>query len=100
MMRLAAASLIAIVIVALAAGSAAAEPASRLPAAEAEWLARGNRHLARRQYTQALAAYEAGYALAKRSVFLFNIGQAKRLAGDCPGAVAAYRQFIETEPDP
>ena len=90
--------LAAVLVVALA-GLGRAAPPSRLPREEAAWLARGNRHLSRREYAQALAAYEAGLAVAGRPVFLFNIGQTKRLAGDCPGAIEAYRRFLATRPD-
>jgi tetratricopeptide (TPR) repeat protein len=89
----------ALLLTLLLADAALAKPASKLPPVEAEWLARGNRHLERREYQDAIAAYQAGYAVAYRPVFLFNIGQAKRFAGDCQGAVAAYRSFIETRPE-
>jgi hypothetical protein len=51
-----------------------------------------------RDYAGAVADLEAGYAIEPRREFLFAEGQAKRLAGDCKGAVALYQRFLATGP--
>jgi len=59
---------------------------------------RGLERFAARDYAAAVADLEAGYAIEPRREFLFAEGQAKRLAGDCKGAVGLYRRFLATNP--
>jgi tetratricopeptide (TPR) repeat protein len=59
---------------------------------------RGLERFATRDYAAAIADLEAGYAIDPRREFLFAEGQAKRLAGDCKGAVALYQRFLATNP--
>ena len=59
---------------------------------------RGLQRYTARDYPGALADLEAGYAIEPRREFLFAEGQAKRLAGDCKGAVALYQRFLATNP--
>jgi hypothetical protein len=59
---------------------------------------RGLERFGTRDYAAAVADLEAGYAIEPRREFLFAEGQAKRLAGDCKGAVALYRRFLATNP--
>jgi tetratricopeptide (TPR) repeat protein len=59
---------------------------------------RGLERFAARDYAAAVADLEAGYAIDPRREFLFTEGQAKRLAGDCKGAVALYQRFLATNP--
>src|SRR6187551_1608377 len=59
---------------------------------------RGLERFAARDYPAAIADLEAGYAIEPRREFLFAEGQAKRLAGDCKGAVALYQRFLATNP--
>ena len=59
---------------------------------------RGLERFATRDYAAAVADFEAGYAIDPRREFLFAEGQAKRLAGDCKGAVALYQRFLATNP--
>ena len=58
----------------------------------------GLERFAARDYAGAVADLEAGYAIEPRREFLFAEGQAKRLAGDCKGAVALYQRFLATNP--
>jgi hypothetical protein len=60
----------------------------------------GLERFAARDYTAAFTDLEAGYAIDPRREFLFAEGQAKRLSGDCKGAVALYRRFLATDPSP
>lgn len=50
------------------------------------------------EYAGAIRDSEAGYAIDPRRDFLFMEAQAKRLAGDCRGAVALYQRFLTTAP--
>jgi tetratricopeptide (TPR) repeat protein len=58
----------------------------------------GLERFAARDYAAAVADLEAGHAIEPRREFLFAEGQAKRLAGDCKGAVALYQRFLATGP--
>jgi len=60
--------------------------------------ARGLERFGAREYPEAIADLEAGYKLEPRREFLFALGQARRLAGDCKGAVALYQRFLATNP--
>jgi hypothetical protein len=51
-----------------------------------------------RDYAAAIADLEAGFALDPRREFLFAEAQAKRLSGDCRGAVVLYQRFLTTHP--
>jgi hypothetical protein len=53
-----------------------------------------------RDYAGAIRDLEAGFALDPRREFLFAEAQAKRLAGDCRGAVILYQRFLTTRPPP
>ena len=50
----------------------------------------------RADYKTAVDKWQASYDVSKESSLLFNLAQAKRLAGDCTGAIATYRSFIAT----
>lgn len=49
-------------------------------------------------YTGAIAAYDAGFALDPHPDFLYAKAQAQRLAGDCPGAIQSYQGFLASSP--
>lgn len=51
------------------------------------------------QYERALELFEEGHRLSHLPGFLFNIGQAHRLAGHCTEAVRAYREFVAADPN-
>jgi hypothetical protein len=51
-----------------------------------------------RNYGAAISDLEAGFALDPRREFLFAEAQAKRLSGDCRGAVVLYQRFLTTRP--
>lgn len=61
---------------------------------------RGLERFGARDYAGAIADFETGYAIEPRREFLFAGGQAKRLAGDCKGAVALFQRFLATSPPP
>src|SRR5262249_30615807 len=78
------------------------QPAPESSPAElaARHLELGNLLLFGKHYAEAIAEYRAGYALDPRPIFLYNIGQAQRLAGDCKAAAEAYRGIPPTNPPP
>jgi hypothetical protein len=53
-----------------------------------------------KDYAGAMKAFEEGFALEPRREFLFAGAQARRLAGDCRGAVPLYQRFLEMTPPP
>lgn len=50
-------------------------------------------------YLAAVARFERAFELEADPVYLFNIGQAYRLANDCTKALDAYRRYLERAPD-
>jgi tetratricopeptide (TPR) repeat protein len=60
----------------------------------------GLRHYNVAEYDAAIAAWKQAYVLSKRPLLLFNIGQAYRLAGDCPQALAFYENYRREEERP
>ena len=53
-----------------------------------------------RDYATAITKWQAAYDLSKENGLLFNLAQAKRLAGDCTGALTSYRNFLSRDSDP
>lgn len=53
-----------------------------------------------KDYAGAIKALEEGFALEPRREFLFANAQARRLSGDCRGAVPLYQRFLEMSPPP
>jgi tetratricopeptide (TPR) repeat protein len=51
-----------------------------------------------RDYANAASELQAAYELKKDRDVLYALAQAKRLAGDCPAALAHYREFLESNP--
>jgi hypothetical protein len=51
-----------------------------------------------KDYPGAIKALEEGFALEPRREFLFADAQARRLSGDCRGAVPLYQRFLEMSP--
>jgi tetratricopeptide (TPR) repeat protein len=51
-----------------------------------------------KDYAAAILAFETGFALDPRREFLFANAQARRLAGDCRGAVPLYQRFLGMSP--
>lgn len=52
------------------------------------------------RYDEAAAAYENSYRAVQDPTLLFNIGQSYRLAGKRDRALAAYKGFLRTAPNP
>jgi tetratricopeptide (TPR) repeat protein len=49
-------------------------------------------------YDEAIASFEAAFALAPAPGLLYNLAQAHRMKGDCPGAFALYRRYLDSDP--
>jgi hypothetical protein len=54
----------------------------------------------RADYATAIAKWQVSYEMSNATGLLFNIAQALRLSGNCPGALATYSRFIVADPDP
>jgi tetratricopeptide (TPR) repeat protein len=54
----------------------------------------------RADYPTAIARWRASYEISGEPGLLFNLAQALRLSGDCPGALSTYRKFVAADPDP
>jgi tetratricopeptide (TPR) repeat protein len=52
------------------------------------------------EYQDAIKAWKEAYSLSKKSILLFNIGQAYRLDGDCKKANTFYDTYQREEPNP
>ena len=81
-----------IVMTALVAGSAAADPA-------AEAVARAKKAFKEERYADAIADFRVAYAAKKDPKILYAIAQAQRMAGDCEGAIESYKEFLASKPD-
>jgi len=86
--------LTSVVLVALATTASA----DTVRPAAAPYLERGLRLYATQQYADAIGEYEAGYQIDPHPDFLYAIGQAQRLRGDCKSATEAYRAYLRTDP--
>jgi hypothetical protein len=87
------ASLVIVTIAALRMTAAAA------PSAE-DLYAEGQAAYDRADYATAIARWRESYAVSAAPGLLFNLAQAQRLSGDCPGALSTYRRFLASDPDP
>lgn len=63
-----------------------------------ELYAQGEAAYSDRDYRTAATLWARAYGLSHEPLLIFNTGQALRLAGDCAGALAAYRRFIAIDP--
>ena len=75
------------------AATADAEP----PTAE-DLYAEGQTAYDHADYATAFARWQAAYDLSGEPELLFDVAQARRLSGDCAGALATYRRFVEVDP--
>lgn len=51
------------------------------------------------RYDEALAEFSAGFELSGRPLFLFNMAECARLAGDAGHARALYERYLSADPD-
>jgi hypothetical protein len=50
------------------------------------------------RYAEAIRAFEASYRIMPAAGLLYNLAQAHRFMGDCPGALSVYRRFLAADP--
>lgn len=60
----------------------------------------GMAHYGGKDFAAAIREFRAAFTIEPRREFVFAEAQATRLLGDCPGAVALYRRFLEMAPPP
>ncbi len=58
----------------------------------------GRQHYDAGRFEEAAAAYLEAYEREAIPLFLYNLGQAKRLGGDKPAALQYYKKYLELEP--
>ena len=68
------------------------------PVTAEDWLTLGLTRFDEGDYGGAIDAFQRGHAIDPRPQFLFAIGQAARLRGDCKTALVYYRRFLTTSP--
>ncbi|HTM23455.1 MAG TPA: hypothetical protein VL172_23190, partial [Kofleriaceae bacterium] len=61
-------------------------------------LQRGLRYYTTQDYERAIEEFRAGFTLDPRREFLFALGQAERLSGDCGSAILYYQAFLRAQP--
>ena len=59
----------------------------------------GKQHHDAARYEQAAEAYLQAYEFSPIPLFLYNVGQVKRLGGNKSAAVEYYKKYLELEPD-
>src|SRR5579859_3601564 len=82
----------------LAIGRAEAQPDKTIAEAKQHFRT-GNQLYDTGRYGEAAAEYEIAFRLTDRAEFLFNMGQAYRLAGNAKAAKAAYQGYLRRVPD-
>jgi hypothetical protein len=80
----------------LLAGVARAEPPAS--AESQRHFVEGQRLYQARAYAAAIAEFEVGYRLEPRGEFLYAIGQAQRMNGDCAAAIVSFEAFLRSQP--
>jgi tetratricopeptide (TPR) repeat protein len=86
-------------LISLCAGLAHAQAPTDPVAQGKEHFRRGTQLYDLGKYAEAAAEYEQAFKLTDKPLFLFNIGQAYRLAQMPKEALAAYRGFLRRVPD-
>src|SRR5690349_9802171 len=91
-----------VLLIAMAHGAAMAQ-SKRLegisPAAKKK-LDAGMRYYNAQRYAEAAEELQAGYVIDPRPEFLYALGQAQRMGGNCRAAITAYKSFLGTGPSP
>jgi tetratricopeptide (TPR) repeat protein len=67
---------------------------------KADLVARANKEFEQGKYEDALKTLEAAYAIDPDPGIVFALGQVHMKLGDCKQAIAYYRSFLATKPDP
>lgn len=86
-----------LIIALLGVTPALAQMQTMTPAAKLK-LDRGMKLASERKFDEAIKELRAGYALSETREFLYALGQAERLRGDCKRALVHYNAFVDTDP--
>lgn len=97
-MRCSLTSALAVVAVVVAAAPDDARAGDKMSAAARRQLERGEQLFDQGDYAEAIATFDAGFAIEPHPDFLYAKGQAQRLSGDCVGAIASYRGYLASRP--
>jgi tetratricopeptide (TPR) repeat protein len=79
----------------VAAAQPARTPPSELARAQAD---AARRHFDAKEYDKAAAALRAALRFDPKPSFMYALGQAQRMGGDCAAAIQSYEQFLGTAP--
>jgi hypothetical protein len=99
MPRMLARGIVGLALIAVFCSSSAAKPPPRKAAAAKQHYDAGIALYRAQKYDEAIVEFEAGYALAPESHYLYNLGQACRLALKPDCALEYYRKYLEEEPE-
>src|SRR5687768_14984638 len=80
-------------VIAAATAPAIAQDVSAKDQAKAKY-AEGRVHYDVREYAEAIVKWKEAYKLFADPIYLYNIAQAYRLAGDCANATAFYKNYL------
>ena len=58
----------------------------------------GLRAFAVQDYAHAISEFQTGFEIDPRREFLYALGQAERMSGDCEKAIRSYDAFLQTNP--
>jgi hypothetical protein len=77
---------------------AVSHPAAAQPKTASEWFNAGDNHYNLGEFDKAIEAFRKAFELEKdeglKPIYLYNIAQAYRQAGDCDNAVFFYKRFL------
>jgi len=73
-------------------------PAKADALGEAELVAAAKKHFAQRQYTEAIAKFQAAYAVGHKTVRLYNIGKCYERLQATGKALRYFREYLRLEP--
>jgi hypothetical protein len=88
----------AFILLLMVVGAAVSRPAAAEPKTAAEWFNVGDNNYNLGNFEKAIEAFRKAYELEKddalKPIYLYNIAQAYRQAGDCENAVFFYKRFL------
>ncbi len=64
-----------------------------------DYFERGQKLIGEKKYLDALAAFSAGYELSRRPLFLFNMAESARFAGDVTRAKELFARYLQEDPN-
>lgn len=88
----------AFILLLVVAAVAVSRPVEAQPKTASEWFNVGDNHYNLGEFTKAIEAFRKAFELEKdealKPIYLYNIAQAYRQAGDCDNAVFLYKRFL------